>query len=620
MSRENRLFSPTSGRHSNERALLRRAPLLSAVVFLVLAIGAHTSAQEPLKKNVLILSDVGSSHPLTSKITGEIVDGVLEKPNRHVEFYYESLDLMAFPSRPSREEAQNWLAKKYGDHQLDVVVAVGPGAISFLSNDAEALFSEVPIVIAGSSRDEVTNPKLDSRFTGTWLKFEPEKTLEVALRLFPDTRRVFVVGGSSVFDEVGISLTKAGLSSFNTSAEIHYLTKMEMGELLEQLQHLPDHSIGLYVSFFQDAAGKNFLNATKALPMITAASNGPDFGVSDTYLGHGIVGGYVMTYGKQGNITAQIVSELLDGKKAQELPIETLPGEYMFDWNELQKWHIPESNLPPGSVILFRERGLWERTKWAWYGAFLIILGLSTLAAYLHHSRKQLRLAREGQRELSGLLINAEEQERRRVASELHDDFSQRVALVALRIDNVADAIPTSFEDAHQQLRKLVNSTSEIGADLHTLSHQLHSTTLENLGLVPAVGGLCKEFAAQQAIKIDFMSDDIPHLVSPNTALCVFRIVQEGLRNAKKHSGAEQVRVCLQRSGNRLTVSVRDEGRGFDMRDSHRKQGIGLRSMKERARLLSGEFKIQSVPGRGTTIEAWIPLASRENGAKDHAC
>jgi signal transduction histidine kinase len=617
MRLENTWLSPKSSRPSRKRIRLGRVSLLSVAILLVVVCGTHTSAQEPYKKNVLILSDVGSSHPLTAKMTQEIIAGVQQVQGRHVEFFSESLDLLAFPGRPSPEEARNWLVKKYGDHKLDIVVAVGPGSIDFLSNHSD-LFLEAPIVISGSARDEVTNAKLDSRFTGTWLTLEPEKTLEVALRLFPETRDVFVVGGSSAFDEISISLTKAALSSPNTRAGIHYLTKMEMGNLLEQLQNLPDHSIELYTSFFEDAAGNKFLNATKALPMITAASNGPDFGMSDTYIGHGIVGGYVMTYGKQGNITAQIVSELLAGKKAQELPIETLPGEYMFDWQELQKWQIPESSLPRGSIILFRERSLWERTRWAWAGASLIILALSTLVAYLHYSRKQLQLARAGQKELSGLLINAEEQERHRVASELHDDFSQRVAVVALGMETVVDAMPTSLEEARQQLRKLVNSVGEIGNDLHTLSHQLHSSMLDSLGLVPALSGLCREFAAQQAIKIDFVSDDVPRLVSPNTALCVFRIVQESLRNAKKYSGAMEVRVCLRRMRNRLIVSVRDEGRGFDKKDLSQKQGVGIRSMKERAHLLGGEFKIQSAPDKGTTVEAWIPLALRDEGDEGH--
>ena len=150
------------------------------------------------------------------------------------------------------------------------------------------------------------------------------------------------------------------------------------------------------------------------------------------------------------------------------------------------------------------------------------------------------------------MLINAEEQERHRIASELHDDFSQRLAVLALGLENLDEAMPDSFTDAHQRLHELLRSTSELGTDLHTLSHRLHSSTLESLGLVPAVGALCKEFTAQQGIKVHFTSTEIPRGLQSETALCVFRIVQEGLRNLKKHSGAAEAWVDLRKNGDRL--------------------------------------------------------------------
>jgi signal transduction histidine kinase len=364
----------------------------------------------------------------------------------------------------------------------------------------------------------------------------------------------------------------------------------------------------LYTSFFQDSTGKRFVNATQALPMVSASANAPVFGLSDTYLGHGIVGGDVMNFAEQGKVTAQIVSELLEGKRSTDIPIETLPSMFMFDWNELKRWHIPESRLPYGSIILFREPSFWERTRWIWPSVFLVILGLSLLAAYLLHSRKQLKMAKEGNRQLSGMLINAEEHERHRIASELHDDFSQRLAVLALGLENVDEAMPSSFHELHKQLGDLLHSTSELGTDLHTLSHRLHSSTLESLGLVPAVSALCKEFTVQQCITVDFTSDEISRSLHPDTALCVFRIVQEGLRNLKKHSGATEALVDLSKKGDRLVVTVRDEGCGFDIKNSHRDRGIGIRSMEERARLLGGGFKIYSNPGKGTTLQAWVPL------------
>jgi signal transduction histidine kinase len=606
MGLENSSLSSQAEWHSGIRVPFGRASLVLALGFFVWS--GPTSAQAPLKRDVLILSDVGMSHTLTAEITQAIAAGMQETSDRHVEVFSESLDLQAFPGRPSREDVRDWLAKKYGDHGLDVVVAVGPGAIDFLSHDTQALFSDVPIVICGAISDQLGNLKLDSRFTGTWVKLEPEKTLELALQLFPDTRHVFVVGGSSDFDKAVISLTRVALRSFKTKAEILYLTDMEMNSLLERLRILPDHSIELYTSFFQDSAGNKFLNSTRALPMIATASKAPDFGMSDTYIGHGIVGGYVLTFGKQAKITARIIAELLEGKTSRELPIEALPSAYIFDWHELQTWNIPERSLPAGSVIFFREPSFWDRTKWIWITSLLIIAGLSAIAVFLQHSRQQLKVARDRQMQLSGMLINAEEHERSRVAAELHDDFSQRLAILALGLENVEEATPASIPVVHKQLHELAKSTSELGADLHILSHRLHSSTLESLGLVPAVAALCREFTTKQGIGVEFTANEIPRSVHPDAALCIFRIAQEGLRNLKKYSGAKVAEVELQMTGDRLEISIRDEGRGFDLAELRHSEGLGIRSMEERARLLGGKFEIHSKPGKGTKLEAWVPV------------
>jgi signal transduction histidine kinase len=608
MNPQNRRFS------SKAKCLSRkvfRMRLTSQVPFLLAfaLISASVSAQVRSKKDVLILNEVGISHALTDVVTQQIVSGVERTTNRDVEFFSESLDLLSLPDRPSLAETRDWLVKKYSGRKLEVVVAVGPDTIKFLVDYGHSLFLGVPVVICGSAADQAGNPNLDSRFTGTWQKREPGKTLEAALRLFPNTRHVFVVGGTSVYDRVVLAATKEFFSSLQEPrTEFSYLTDMEMGKLLEQLKNLPESSIVFYTSFFQDSAGNRFLNAMKALPMIASAANAPVFGMSDTYLGHGIVGGDLMNFQEQGKVTAGIVSELIEGKRAEDIPIEVLPSMLMFDWNELKRWHVPESRLPYGSIILYRESSLWERSKWFWVTTLLIILTLSTLAAYLQYSQKQLKLAKEKERHLSGKLINAEEQERRRIASELHDDFSQRLALLALGLENVEEATPSSFREVHCRLQELVRSTSEFSADLHTLSHQLHSSTLESLGLVPAVAALCKEFSASQGIGVAFTTDEIPRSVHPDTSLCVFRIVQEGLRNLKKHSGAKQAKVALRMKPDRLEVTVRDEGCGFDLNRLGRNEGLGVRSMEERARALGGDFAIKSGPGNGTTLKAVVPL------------
>lgn len=263
---------------------------------------------------------------------------------------------------------------------------------------------------------------------------------------------------------------------------------------------------------------------------------------------------------------------------------------------------------PTGSVVCFRAVSLWQRTWWIGIASLSIIVGLSILVLYLQRSRKQLKTATARHLQLSGMLINAQEKERRRLASELHDDFSQRLALLALRLETLAETIAVSPREAERQVHELLNSASEIGADLHTLSHGLHSSTLESLGLVPAVTAFCKEFSSQQKVTIDFKCDGLPSSVNAGTALCIFRIVQEALRNLKRHSGACEAAVKLAVAGGKLTLSVRDEGRGFDLTELRTKEGLGIRSMEERARLLGGQFAIESAPGKGTTVKVWVPL------------
>jgi len=577
----------------------------------LLLISCNAAANYPGRKNVLIINQVGVSHRVHALIPEEIQSRLTGNQDYQIEFYSDSIDSMSFTDETSQRDIQIRLAHKYRNLKLDAIVAVGPEPIRFLSRSSTTLFPDIPIVFCGSIREQAGQPDLDSRFTGSWLKLEPAKTIEAVLRLLPETKHISVVGGASDFDRVVETLTRDSLRSYEAKLDFTYLTDLEMNSLLERLRRLPDHTIVLYTSFFRDAAGIQFLNATRALPLIAEASNAPVFSMSDTYLGQGIVGGYAMSYAEQGRIAARILSELLGGKTPEDIPIVTSPNVYLFDWRELQRWGLKESSLPAGSTVLYREPTLWERAKWTLLAGLLVILILASLTGYLLFKQKQLRLAREAQAHLSGMLINAQEAERSRLASELHDDFSQRLAILALDLETAAEMIPHSPQEASLQLHRLWNSASEIGADLHTLSRRLHPSTLENLGLILGVGALCKEFAAQQGMQVDFSHENLPRSVPPEAALCLFRIVQEGLRNSKKHSGASNAQVGLEMVGDTLHVSVRDQGVGFNLKEILNNGGLGLRSMGERARLLGGRFEIHSEPQRGTRIDAWVPIQPR---------
>jgi signal transduction histidine kinase len=209
--------------------------------------------------------------------------------------------------------------------------------------------------------------------------------------------------------------------------------------------------------------------------------------------------------------------------------------------------------------------------------------------------------------ELSGQLIHAQEQERSRLARELHDDFNQQLAMLAVDLERLSQTIADSPLDAGRRLRDLWNRAAELGDNLHSLSHRLHSSTLENLGLALGLSSLCHEFTGQQGIEVDFEHENVPRGINPDVALCIFRIVQEALRNVKKHSGASCAEVRLRGQDEMLYLSVSDAGVGFDKKLKSSRGGLGIRSMEERLRLVGGRMDIVSGKNRGTTLTVCVP-------------
>jgi signal transduction histidine kinase len=167
------------------------------------------------------------------------------------------------------------------------------------------------------------------------------------------------------------------------------------------------------------------------------------------------------------------------------------------------------------------------------------------------------------------------------------------------------------MRDRRPQARNL----REIGTDIHSLSHRLHSSKLEILGLYKTVTSLCRDFSREHGIQIDVDCEDMPKSIPPETTLCLFRIVQEGLHNVVKHSRASRVEIRLNGSLDELCLTLRDNGVGFDSSRRVTWNGIGIQSMEERARILDGTFQLQSAPMQGTQIAVRVPLKRRSTAA-----
>jgi PAS domain S-box-containing protein len=205
-------------------------------------------------------------------------------------------------------------------------------------------------------------------------------------------------------------------------------------------------------------------------------------------------------------------------------------------------------------------------------------------------------------------LIEAQEQERTRIARELHDDIGQRLALLAVELQQVREEA-TDLGEVLNRIGELQKQTADIATDIQALSHELHSAKLEYLGIVSAMRGFCQEFAKQTKVKVDFKSHDLPSPLPPDTSLCLFRVLQEALHNSVKHSGMKQVEVKLWETSDEVHLTVSDFGAGFDSETIKEGRGLGLFSMEERLKLLNGAFSIESQPKHGTTIHARVPLS-----------
>jgi signal transduction histidine kinase/ABC-type uncharacterized transport system substrate-binding protein len=895
------------------------------LTFLLLVIPAYFSCPSAVAidqahevRRILILSELGPSAPAVSLMSEEIRAAVMEHVPYEVELYSESFNTTLFADPKSQIVLGNLYAYKYADRKIDLIVAMGPSPIKFLAASRALFFPGTPIVICGSSREEADNPVLDASFTGAWMPIEPEKTVDVAVRLRPGIRHIAVVGGRSLFDRHLEELVKRSESPFGSQLDFIYLTDLSMPTMLSRVRNLQRDTVVLFTSMQRDAAGNHYINASQSVPMISAAASVPTFALADTLVGHGVVGGYVSSFGLQGRIAADAIVKILMGMSPKDIPIRHGSGQYMFDWRALKRWGLSERNLPPDSIVLYRESTLWEKHKQLVIATALTIFLMALLSAYLllerrrrskaereleeemrfqrliselstlfidlrpdqvdvgidsalhrvlgalaldrisvlefvengkalritHGSSEQgaqvgtlipcsdlpylttqladnrnviissfdrcfdmstnerelmrsrgaqaavfvpleargsvlgvlafvsdlerrwsekvatectmlgqvfasalirkkedealltsellknailsslsgdvavidhngrilgtnawaernedhrgmfseeesvpganildvyqrsthttdplgaqvasgIRAVLEGQQthfevewsqespagkrwfitsvtpvhpwerergavvtrteitarkqaeeerlELSGRLIDLQEKERSRLARELHDDFNQRLAVLAIDLERTARTVATSPLKATQKLHELWSQATEIGTDLHSLSHRLHSSTLEGLGLVLGLSSLCEEFAAQHEIQVDFMHDRVPRFVPPDIGLCLFRIAQEGLRNVKRHSGASRAEVRLEGKGDVISLSISDEGVGFPL--SRVSTGLGVRSMQERLRLLNGRFEIRSQPGAGTVIQVTVPLPPKE--------
>lgn len=365
-------------------ALLMASPLLMT-----------TAAAEQATKRVLIFSNYDSNLPGVVALNRALRSTVRDGSPARVEFFYEAQENTRIPMSGYEQELVSYLRRKYAGEKFDLIITVGAPSLKFLSKHEAELFTDTPRLFFFYDEREELAYELWPHTTGIWVKLDIAETFETALALHPGTQRVFVVSGNDENNRFLREQAQSELQKYESKVEIAYLNNLTIEELKDALAALPAKSLVLFVDFTLDRAGNTF-SGPEALSKIAPTSSAPIYGISNTYIGAGVVGGNVIDFDVIGALTGKMALRILAGERPQDIRPQTAVSLPVFDWRELRRLGISEARLPPGSIVRFRVPSIWDEYKWYLLGIVFLSLLQSAMISGLLINRSRRKRA-EGQ-------------------------------------------------------------------------------------------------------------------------------------------------------------------------------------------------------------------------------
>jgi signal transduction histidine kinase len=598
------------------------------VASLVMALAASSAAQ-PVVRNVLVLNS--PEHDPFKFHTGVFRAELSRRSAAPINFFEVSIQPPVLPVAALGEDpVVEYLRATLSQRKLDLVVAVGGPAAVFAQRYRERLFPGAPLLHSAVESRFLKDRTFTANEIAAAGKLDVPQIVENMLVLLPDTTNVFVVIGASQLEDFWRRELARELERFHDRLTFVWFNELSFEEIMTRAAALPAHSAILYPILSMD--GKGVLHSQdQALTRLQSATTAPIFGIYDFQLGHGIVGGPLISMTEAARHSADVALRILQGESPQHIQtVLQTHGRPTYDWRELRRWGISEARLPAGSVVQFRQPSVWDLYK-GYVVIGISIVGLQTvLIAGLvlqrarrrrielalreseQHSRESeaaLRRSYEQNQDLSGRLINAQEAERTRIARDLHDDVSQQLAGVGIMLAGLKRKLgkPELAPEVEQTVASLQGRTSTLADAIRNLSHELHPSVLQHTGLVATLTRHCAEIERHHDVKVAFSSADDLASLSPDAALCLFRVAQEALANAVRHARAHVIHVQLKAANEGVELEIVDDGIGF-VPSERKGGGLGLRSVDERVRLAHGTVRVASSPMHGTRVQVWLPI------------
>jgi signal transduction histidine kinase len=558
------------------------------------------------------------------------VEAGLDGNNLQLEF----LDFSKHPEPDHRWKMVAYLENKYRKQPIDLVITVHPAALQFLIGEAKDLFPGAPVINVLADPEFVDNGDfrtakvrlmegLNRPFVLMPFSLAVDATIRNILSLQPGTRNLAVISGNGFLDRGLEQITRRNLAAWQGRLKIEYLSALPLEEVLKRVTALPPESAVLFSNFSADPLGRKY-RPVEVARRISQVSKAPVFGMFESIIGNkGIVGGTMPSFKREAEITVGLALEILKGKlPSRAVTFSQASFSPIFDWEQLQRWGMDSALLPAGTIVLNRPRTLWSEYKGFVAGSILLALVLTGLVigllfqgrrrrkveSSLQENERALRQNQNDLRELTGRLITAQEEERRYLARELHDDLTQRVAVLSMEAGNLEKKLDGRQDPVKEKIGNMKNQLIVLATDIHNMARQLHPSILDDLGLIRAIESECNAFYKREGIPVFFNHENVPLNLEKKISLTLYRTVQEGLRNTSKHACAEKILVSLKGANQEVQLSLQDNGIGFDLAGSRSQPGLGLYSLRERVRLTQGTFAIRSSPGAGTVITVGLPI------------
>src|SRR5262249_20219186 len=362
-------------------------------IFCLIVTGVAHAAEAARAKRVLIISAGSRLSPGFALVDQGVLEALGKIPSPRIETYAENLDILRFPTERFQRIFSEYLTEKYADQPPDLVILVYIGNLGTAGKFLQQLFPRTPVIVAGFTEEEIPRDQFGSLVSGIAQRVDPAATIELIVRLQPETRRIVVIGGTAEIDRNVLNRVKDAARSFAGRVDFDFWDNRSLAELGEAVSALRPQSAILFSRMFRDGAGQAVIS-TQAAERIAQWANAPVYVMTDTPIGTGAVGGAVASVEAFGKRAGELARLILTGSTPASLPFETRTGTVpMFDWRALKRWGITESRLPPNSIVRFRPPSLWQEYRWTILGALLIFAFQMAMIAGLLLQRMRRRRA-----------------------------------------------------------------------------------------------------------------------------------------------------------------------------------------------------------------------------------